>query len=390
MRRLCTQGQINCLLLLLLLPLFALPAAAKSKGAKASTPPAPALLPDDFAGWRIVAPAIESSEPQAADPANAGVLKECGFKEFASAHYSMPGNKLEIRAIRFQDASGAYCAFTFYRRPGSLEEQIGRTGAWDGSHALFWSGNILVDGTFDQLTAMSTAQLRDLAGDLPKASGNANIAPSLTDYLPRQGLNSGLIRYTLGPDAYARSGGVLPSALIGFDLSAEVVTAPYTTRDGDGDLTLIEYPTPQIAAARLRDIDAFLKAGNTPQTAWPQSLAQSHADALLTRRSGPVVAITSGSFTAAAARTLINQINYQADVVWNNPHGYIGEGAKVARLLLGIFAIVGVLGGTALLLGIFFGGGRALIRVLRGKPASAVDDVEIIRLNLSRDSGKDA
>ncbi len=397
MRMLRAQGHLNILLrgsffvLFLLFAFQAIPAQAKPRAAKPAKPveSSPALLPDDFAGWQMNGPLRQSSEPQAADAANPEVLTECGFKQFAAAHYAMQGNQLSVRAILFQDASGAYCAFTFYRRPGSLEEQIGRTGAWDGSHALFWTGNILVDATFDHLTAMSAAQLRELADDLPKAVGNANIAPSLPGYLPHADLAAGLTRYALGPESYAREGGVLPPALIGFDFSAEVVTATYKTRDGDGNLTLIAYPTPQIAAARLRTIDAFLKAGNTPQAAWPEPLAQSHPDALLTRRSGPVVAITSGSFPAPAARTLLNQVNYQADIVWNNPQGYISDAAKVVRLFLGIFAIVAVLGGTALVLGIFFGGGRALIRVMRGKPASAVDDAEIIRLNLEEGSGKE-
>ena len=76
-------------------------------------------------------------------------------------------------------------------------------------------------------------------------------------------------------------------------------------------------------------------------------------------------------------------VNYQADVVWNNPQGYISDGSKVARLILGIFALTGILGGAAILLGLFLGGGRALYRVLRGKPASAFqEETEFIRLNL--------
>jgi hypothetical protein len=137
-----------------------------------------------------------------------------------------------------------------------------------------------------------------------------------------------------------------------------------------------------LAAARLRDIDLFLKAGNSKST-WPQPLAESHPDSLLTRRSGPIVAVISGSLPPAIAHKLLNQINYQADVVWNNPQGYISDGSKVARLILGIFALTGILGGAAILLGLFLGGGRALYRVLRGKPASAFqEETEFIRLNL--------
>ena len=37
---------------------------------------------------------------------------------------------------------------------------------------------------------------------------------------------------------------------------------------------------------------------------------------------------------------------------------------------------------AALVLGLVFGGGRVLIRRMRGKPASSLEDLEIIRLDL--------
>jgi hypothetical protein len=364
----------------LLLSALALPAFAQPS-AKAPNAAAP-LLPTDFAGWSQNAPAQDSTTPESADPANAAVLKEYGFQQFVSAHYVNGDNKLNLRAIRFQDASGAYGAFTFYRRPGSIAEQIGRSAAWDGTHALFWNGATLVDATLDHVTPMTASELRELAKDLPQPPGSANVAPPLPGYLPRQGLELGLTHYSLGPEAYARTGGVLPVSLVGFASSAEAVTALYSDRAGDGEVTLLIYPTPQLAAARLRDIDAFLKVGNTQNT-WPQPLAESRPGSILTRRSGPIIAVVSGSLPDAVAHKLINQINYQADIVWNNPQGYISDGSKVARLILGIFALTGILGGAAILLGLFLGGGRAIYRILRGKPASAFqEETEFIRLNL--------
>jgi hypothetical protein len=361
------------------LSLLVSPALAKPAPAAPAPPP---LLPTDFAGWTLSGAVQDSAAPEAADAANAAVLKEYGFQQFVTAHYVNGDNKLNIRAIRFQDASGAFGAFTFFRRPGSLTEQIGRSAAWDGSHVLFWNGATLVDATLDKVTPMTGSELRELAKTLPQPPGSANVAPPLPGYLPRQDLDPNLTHYALGPEAYARSGGVLPAALVDFALSAEAVTSNYSSRDGDGQITLLIYPTPQMAAARLRDIDAFLKAGNTKST-WPQALAESRPDSLLTRRSGPIIAVTSGSLPPATAHKLINQVNYQADVVWNNPQGYISDGSKVARLILGIFALTGILGGAAILLGLFLGGGRALYRVLRGKPASAFqEETEFIRLNL--------
>ncbi len=246
----------------LLLSALALPALAQPS-AKTSVA-APPLLPTDFAGWSQSAPAQESTAPEAADAANASVLKEYGFQQFVSAHYANGDNKLNVRAIRFQDASGAYGAFTFYRRAGSIAEQIGRTAAWDGSHVLFWNGATLVDATLDHVTPMTASELRELAKDLPQPPGSANVAPPLPGYLPRQGLELGLSHYSLGPEAYARTGGVLPASLVDFPSSAEAVTALYSDRGGDGQITLLIYPTPQLAAARLRDIDAFLKARQCP------------------------------------------------------------------------------------------------------------------------------
>jgi hypothetical protein len=364
----------------LLVSMLVLPALAKPV---VSTPSAPPLLPSDFAGWSLSAPAKESVAPEAADAANAEILKEYGFQQFASGQYVNGDNKLNIRAIRFQDASGAYGAFTFFHRPGSIAEQIGRSAAWDGGHVLFWSGATLVEGTFDHVSPMSPSELRELAKALPQPLGSANVAPPLPGYLPHQNLDTGLTHYSLGPQAYSRSGGVLPVALVDFAASsAEAVTANYSGRDGEGQVTLLMYPTPQLAAARLHAIEAFLKAPHA-QADWPQPLAESHAGSLLTRRSGPIVAIVSGGLPAATAQKLINQINYQADVVWNNPNGYISEGSRVARLLVGIITLSGILCGAALLLGLFLGGGRALYRVMRGKPASSFEEKnEFIRLHL--------
>jgi hypothetical protein len=119
---------------LLFLSLLVPPALAKPAPA---APAAPPLLPTDFAGWSLSGPAQESTAPEAADAANASVLKEFGFQQFSAAHYANADNKLSVRAIRFQDASGAFGAFTFFRRAGSIPEQIGRSAAWDGSHVLF-------------------------------------------------------------------------------------------------------------------------------------------------------------------------------------------------------------------------------------------------------------
>src|SRR5271170_6002188 len=213
---------------------FAAPLCLSSALAKTpeKVPGSPPILPSDFAGWHLAAPAISSAVPEAADSANADLLKEDGFEQFASATYSRNGDKLSVRAMRFGDASGAYAAYTFYRRPGLPKQEVGYGGIFDGTRVLFWQSAIVVDATFDHLTGMSAAELRELASYLPKTSGGAGIPPPLPGYLPQAGLDPQSTRYALGPIGYVRGGGLLPPSLIDFNRGAEVITAQYSIRDG--------------------------------------------------------------------------------------------------------------------------------------------------------------
>jgi hypothetical protein len=75
----------------------------------------PALLPQQFGGWEMQGPPQKNTDPAAADPTNAAVLKEYRFSDLASSTYTRDdGRTLKIRAARFADASGAFGAYTFY------------------------------------------------------------------------------------------------------------------------------------------------------------------------------------------------------------------------------------------------------------------------------------
>ncbi len=355
--------------------------ATLSKKVIATAAPAP-LLPESFAGFELQGKLEKITEPGMADAGNAQVLVEDGFRDFASGTYKNNVNTVTVRAMRFADASGAYAAYTFYRIPGMAPEDIGQGGAANGDRVLFWNGATVVDAKFDHLTAMSAAALRELAERVPKVGGSAGVPPALPGFLPRTDLEPTHTRYSLGPQGYTRSGGVLPAALVDFGKSPEVLSGGFNLRSGEGTLTIIEYPTPQIAAERERAIAAYLKGGNQPQQPFTAALESSNAQALATRRSGLLVAITSGGFDAADAHKLLDKVNYEASVTWNNPAGYVPETTKAARLLVNVVTFCLITCGATFLLGLFLGGGRALYRIARGKPASSVEEMEFIKLNL--------
>jgi hypothetical protein len=368
------SAAVLCFGLVLAAPVLRAQAVARSPHIFVPSP----LLPSALAGWSATAPVRTGIDPAAADAGNASILKEYGLKNFASADYSRGGRKLAIQAMRFVDATGAYGAFTFYRKADMRPEDLGRAAAVDGHEVVFWSGTTLVDATSDHMGSEERTALKALAAALPQNAGPEGVPPSLPRYLPVESLEGSTVRYSIGPEAYVKAGGVLPVEVVDFSRDAEAITAPYRSRDGNGTLTILEYPTPQMAADREKAVTAMLKG------ALPASLQGGNAISLGVKRSGPLVAVTSGNFSSKESRALLDGVKYEAAITWNHPEGYVNEVRKTARLLVGILYLTGILGASAVLLGLFLGGGRAAIRVLRGKPPSTLNDDDFISLKLGR------
>ena len=274
------------------------PSAPKVPAKTVAAEKAPAkqtLLPAIYAGWRQEGAARTGTSANDVDAANADVLKEFGLKDFAGATYKRGGDAVEIRALQFGDATGAYGAYTYYRQPGMAHEAIGNGAARDARRLIFWSGTTVVEATFDHPGADEVVAMRALAKKLPVAMGSDAIAPTLPLYLPNEGLDRSTARYAIGPAAYVQGGGVLPVRVIDFSQDAEVVTARYAMHGGRGTLTVIGYPTPQMAVHAEKALAALFK-GPLPST-----LQTSNAASLAVHRSGPMLAVTRGDFTPTEA-----------------------------------------------------------------------------------------
>ncbi len=365
--------------------------AAVSSTAVSSTP----VLPTEFAGWQVKGAVARSDDPAAADAVNAPVLKEYGFVRLEKAAYTRDdGRNLTIRAAVFEDASGAYGAFTYYYSPEMEEETIGGQAAFLNNRVLFYQGNVLVDAVFDRMSVMSAAQLRQLAGLLPQAAGGKNKPPSLPAYLPKRtfagssdrslekNLEKNTTKYILGPVTLDRVGSPLPTSMVDFKSGAEVVIGKYALNAGDSTLMLIEYPTPQIAAERLRQIDASHQL--TQQQ--PGVVPILDVGPFFDTRTGPILVIASGPLSKREARSLMSSISYEADVTWNE-NTYVTKKDNLANFLFNAIVLCGIVVGLALVAGIAFGGLRVIVK--RFFPDSVFDRreaMEIISLHLEDDA----
>ncbi len=362
------------------------PIAVPQKLVSPKPVPVAAVLPAEFAGWQMKGVVARSDDPSAADETNAPVLKEYGFVRLEKAAYTRDdGRNLTIKAAVFEDASGAYGAFTYYASPEMREETIGAQGVFLNNRVLFYQGNVLVDAVFDKMSVMSAGQLRQLAGLLPQAEGNKGNAPSLPSRLPLRALGANLqkntIKYILGPVALDQVGSPLPDAMVDFKAGAEVVISKYAVTAGDATLMLIEYPTSQIATARLRQIDDANQVKPPP----PGVTSIVDVGPFFDTRTGPIIVIAAGPLSKSEARSLLSSVSYDTNVTWNE-NTYVTKKDNLANFLFNAIILCGIVVGLALVAGVAFGGLRLLIKRLF--PDSVFDRrevVEIISLHLEEE-----
>lgn len=332
----------------------------------------PDLLPTaGFGDWKAAGTAPASSEPAfSLVNANKAALEESSPQRSAVMNYTSPqGKTLHVEAVELKDASGALAAYSVLSQPGMHELKGLGTAAEAGDGGVIFVTGASVAVAFPTAAADLPA-LKALAEVMPKPTGSQALLPLLPTLLPTRGLEPGSLRYAMGPRSYMAEGGVLPANGLGWDKDAEAVTAKYNDRRGNETLTLLLYPTPTIAGPHLRAVEGLLP-GLGPGFARAKS-----------RREGSLVAVAEGSFSAEAAQALVENthLHQLASTDKAMPTPEVIETRKTFGTLANVILFAGFLGISAVVLALFLGGGRALYRILRGKPAAT--ETEFLSLHL--------
>lgn len=340
-------------------------------------PPTP-LLPATLGKLNRAAEGDAGDGPGLVDANDKAALSEDGLRRFARSEYTPvvkgamePGT---IAVYELGDVSGAVAAFDYYRKPGMRAEKVGDDAVSNGNELLLRSGVNVVVGDIKLNHDAMLALTKELIEHLPKGSGSAAIEPTLPQLLPVKGLDAESAHYALGPVSYREMGGVLPAEVVGFDKSAEAVTAKYV---GGGVLTLLLYPTPEIAAEHEKQIEELSKQPGS-----------SVAGTVKIGRDGTLLILTSGAWPVDEAQKMVDGIHLRNEVTWNKPVplDYQTEVRKTFSLLVNIVIFCCLAFLAAIVLALFLGGGRALVRIMQGKPAAT--EPEFLRIDLSGPAGK--
>jgi hypothetical protein len=291
--------------------------------------------------------------------ADGPILVEDGIRRYErgdagspAAHGGVPSGTVTV--YQFDDATGAYAAYSYLRKSSA-------------DHVML-NGVSVVVSNLKLYPEAAAALLKTVQVGLPKVGGTKGLPPLLPTFLPPQGLKRETVKYALGPVGYRAAGGVLPPEIVGFDKAAEVVTANY---DGKGTLTMLLFPTPQIAGDHGRQIEAEMNRQGAS------------AGTVKLRREGPLVLMTTGAWKPEDAQQTIENIHLRNAVTWNKPMPpeFHSEVRKTVSLLTSILLFCGLGAVAAVVLALFFGGARAAIRVMQGKPAAT--EPEFLRIDLS-------
>ncbi|MBV9670499.1 MAG: hypothetical protein JOZ43_06045 [Acidobacteriales bacterium] len=314
-------------------------------------------LPTAFAGWVRTTGGASS-----ADSALLPVLQEFRMLGETDARYLQNGNVLDLSVYAFPDRTGAYGAFTFFREGNMRPQKIGDDAVTGDNRVVFYRGNLLVDAHFQRVTAMTLSQLRELSNDLPVAP-NAGNPPALPRYLPEENLAKSSVHYAVGPVGAKLAGVPVDPQQLDFDKSPEVVTAVYGTASAAETLSLLSYPTPQIAGDELRKLQGTVDANHM-------------------RRTHSILVLASGNAVPEDAKALVNFVNYDADLTWNEATK-LSPKDNLYGLLFNIILLSAVLIGFTFVFGISLGGFRWMYYRMNPEKAAAREQSEqLIRLNL--------
>jgi hypothetical protein len=283
---------------------------------------------------------------------------EYGLEATESADYISPDKKhISATAWRLHDSTGALALFDSRRPPGATPSDFAQLAVHTSDGSIFVFGNYVFQftgGMFDQPV------LNQLYTQLARVD-NAPL-PALSTFLPQDGLVANSERYILGPVSLQRVEPGIPPSVAGFRMGAEAQFGQYQTPKGLLKLIIFDYPT--LSMAREQAVE-FQKIPGA-----------------VIKRTGPLVVATLNPPDPDAAERILGKINYQANVTLNEPTPQ-SQAKGLARMILNIFVLAGIVLTMCVVGGLGFAGYRIMSRKMWRKE----ETVEMIVLGLGKNPG---
>lgn len=322
-----------------------------------------AIFPDQIGDFA-------KSAPKALSVADQALYNEYGLVATEQAEYTKaappdpagdpPGNPpaqtnqhFTATAWHMRDSTGALAVFEARRPVGAVQEKPDQLAARTSDGVILAFGNYVFQFTGSVPNSDDLDQLYNQVPELEQAA-----LPALPGFLPRQGMIPNSERYLLGPVSLQRFEPRIAPALAAFHLSAEGQLAKYQSPKGPMTLVVFEYPTPNMAREQYQQFQSV-----------PGAVA---------KRTGPLVGVIIQPPDADAAERVLGGLRYEAKLTVNEKVPK-DESKGFAKLILNVFAVSGFLIALSILLGVAFGGFRAVMKKL-GLARQDEEEMTVLRI----------
>jgi hypothetical protein len=274
------------------------------------------------------------SKAEPAVIADAGLWAEYEGEAAERVSFQSPIGPFRATAWRLRDSTSAL-AWYYFTRPANCTPVRNALSACTtpGMAAMSLNNYVLLFEGWRPLER----EIAELEKSLPDIRSGGGL-PKLPGYLPGKNLIRNSERYITGIESLNRFEPRISPMLVGFEDGVEAVTASFRSPSGDLSLTLLEYPTPQIARQRM--------TGFEHQSGWA------------VKRSGTLIAVIPQQVDASAAAAVLNEVQWDVNFMWNQATK-APPMPDVAGMLIAIFKLTGLLiiiciGGGILVAGLYY------------------------------------
>ena len=315
------------------------------------------------------------SDPlQLKDIENGPLISAVGFKDYSQREYNVKDRgHLSIEIVTLIDYRAAYSLLSLLRTSSIQLDTLGDASTIAPGEILFCNGKrwvrILGQNVPGDLLQYVARSVSNRMGSPEKK------LPALIAYLPESGLQDDSLRYFPDKRAFEIYNSTPPiwGNKDGYEM--EIAEAFYHSENRSGELSLLEFPTNEMAEGFFEDLSM------------PASPLESKR--IFFKISGPLLSILEGSFSPNDAKDILDPIQYGYSVQWirdKHPQYTVVWGIPVLILQTTVwsFFFVLILCVFSILVGGFLAGLRIFLR--HYYPQNPLDDpkrTEITRLKLS-------
>ena len=280
---------------------------------------------------------------------------------------------MQATALKMKDPSGAYGLYSFMISPDLVRADFAEHSSRSRSRDLILVGNLIIDVEGEDLTKLDP-QIRSLVAAV-QPHAQIGPLPDLWQHLPTKGFVERSDHYILGPQTLNQLFPVSLGDSLGFSKGAEAELGHYKLGDRDAVVLIADFPTPQLAALQLSELQKqFNVNGSRPG---------SGTAPLFAKRTLTLVAIVYGAPTQAEANALLDQVQSGTQLTWDEPTFQFKE-PTIEMMVAGSIIGAGIICGFALIAGLAFGGFRLFMkRLLPGRVFDRSAQLQVLQLGLA-------